>query len=150
MDSTNHWYDTRRVIQNSPVRSRIMSLKFQKFFFFLLIIFFLLGFHFDWIVSLKLAKRYSTGTVWEEKRKLRFKVGIEPGTICQAQLGLSLLLIPSPLNKAASLFTHSSSYSGQNFLRPSMPAWLGCFCFLQKRKDKELPSECFYEVSFLL
>ena len=41
-------------------------------------------------------------------------MGIEPGTICQAQLGLSLLLIPSPMNKAAFLFTnqHSSSYCG--------------------------------------
>ena len=42
--------------------------------------FFLLGFNFDWIVSIKLTKRQIShiGAVWEEKRKLRHKVGIEP------------------------------------------------------------------------
>ena len=44
-------------------------------------------------------------------------MGIEPGTIWLAQLGLSLLLIPSPLNKAASLFTHQQLLRAKNLLK---------------------------------
>ena len=44
-------------------------------------------------------------------------MGIEPVTIWLAQLGLSLLLIPSPLNKAASLFTHQQLLRAKNLLK---------------------------------
>ena len=64
-----HWYDIRPVILYPPVPSRVMSLKFQKFFCFLLIPFFLLGFNFDWIASLKLQKGKKATLVQFGKKK---------------------------------------------------------------------------------